>query len=290
MSDETMQRDAHVVEGGVLYVVATPIGNLRDLSPRARDVLEQADVLAAEDTRVLRKLGSAVGVGTGARLTSLHEHNERDRAGWIVRQLREGRSVGLFSDAGTPLVSDPGFPVVEAVAQAELPVVAVPGPSALLSALAVAGLPTDAFRFCGFLPRQRGKRQAALQALAAVDATLVFYEAQQRVRATMADLHATFGARPSAACCDLTKRGERVLRGWTRSARRWTRRPPPRRVGAGGGGASPPRRTRASPIRRTCSCRASRPGPGRARHPRCRRRDLRDRQEGDLPAGPRRSA
>jgi 16S rRNA (cytidine1402-2'-O)-methyltransferase len=206
------ESDAQVA-GGALYVVATPIGNLGDLTPRALNVLRQADVLAAEDTRVLRKLGSANGVGTGSRLTSLHDHNERSRTAWIVSQLHAGRSVGLFCDAGTPLVSDPGFFVVQAVAAAGLPVVPVPGASALLCALTLAALPTDSFRFCGFLPRQKGKRIAAVEALSSATATLVFYEAQQRVLAAIADMLVVFGDRPAAACCDLTKRGERVCRG-----------------------------------------------------------------------------
>ena len=198
---------------GTLYVVATPIGNLGDLTPRALTVLRHAEVLCAEDTRVLRKLASAHDIGTGPRLTSLHDHNERGRAPWVVRQLEAGRTVGLFSDAGTPLVSDPGLPVVQAAVEAGLPVVPVPGASAVLCALTLAGLPTDDFRFVGFLPRQSGKRSSAAQALAACPSTLVFYEAQQRVVACVADLAAALGDRPAAACCDLTKRGERVTRG-----------------------------------------------------------------------------
>ncbi len=201
------------LQAGTLYVVSTPIGNLGDLSPRALSVLRGAEILAAEDTRVLRKLASAFEIGSGARLTALHEHNERDRAAWVVQQLQAGRTVGLFSDAGTPLVSDPGFPVVAAAVAAGCPVVAVPGASALLCALAVAGLPTDAFRFCGFLPRVAGKRRAAVEALAAESGTLVFYEAQQRVLDTLDALLEGLGDRPVAACCDLTKRGERVMRG-----------------------------------------------------------------------------
>ena len=201
------------LEAGTLYVVATPIGNLGDLSPRALHVLRHADVLCAEDTRVLRKLASAHDIGTGPRLTSLHDHNERGRAPWVVRQLESGRTVGVFCDAGTPLVSDPGLPVVQAAIAADLPVVPVPGASALLCAVTLAGLPTDDFRFVGFLPRQSGKRRAAAQALAAAPSTLVFYEAQQRVVDCVADLAAVLGDRPAAACCDLTKRGERVSRG-----------------------------------------------------------------------------
>ncbi len=205
--------EASSLEPGCLYVVATPIGNLGDLTPRALNVLRHADVLAAEDTRVLRKLASAHGIGAGARLTPVHDHNERDRAPWLVRQLQAGRSVGLFSDAGTPLVSDPGFAVVRQVLEAGLTVVPVPGASALLCALVLAGLPTDDVRFCGFLPRQPGKRGAAVQALASATSTLVFYEAQQRVLATVGVLVELFGDRTAAVCCDLTKRGERALRG-----------------------------------------------------------------------------
>lgn len=205
--------EASSLEPGSLYVVATPIGNLGDLTPRALHVLRHADVLAAEDTRVLRKLASAHDLGAGARLTPVHDHNERSRAPWVVRQLQAGRTVGLFSDAGTPLVSDPGFAVVRCVLDAGLPVVPVPGASALLCALVLAGLPTDDFRFCGFLPRQRGKRVAAIEHLTDASPTLVFYEAQQRVVATVTDLAAGLGQRQAAACCDLTKRGERTYRG-----------------------------------------------------------------------------
>lgn len=205
--------EASPLEPGCLFVVATPIGNLGDLTPRALDVLRHADILAAEDTRVLRKLATAHGVGSGARLTPVHDHNERDRAPWLVQQLQAGRTVGLFSDAGTPLVSDPGFAVVRAVVEAGCRVVPVPGASALLCALVLSGLPTDDVRFCGFLPRQRGKRASAIAALADAPSTLVFYEAQQRVLATVADLAHALGDRPAAACCDLTKRGERAHRG-----------------------------------------------------------------------------
>ena len=205
--------EASSLEPGRLYVVATPIGNLGDLTPRALHVLRHADILAAEDTRVLRKLASAHDIGTGARLTPVHDHNERDRAPWLVRQLEAGRSVGLFSDAGTPLVSDPGFAVVRQVLEAGLVVVPVPGASALLCALVLAGLPTDDVRFCGFLPRQAGKREAAVQRLAEATSTLVFYEAQQRVLATLTSLGEVLGDRTAAACCDLTKRGERAVRG-----------------------------------------------------------------------------
>lgn len=199
------------VEPGTLYVVATPIGHLGDLTARAGEVLGGVDIVAAEDTRVTRKLLSHLGVG--ARLVSCHDHNEASRGPWIVARLEEGRSVALVSDAGTPLVSDPGFEVVRQVIAAGRPIVPIPGASAVLAALVVSGLPPDRFLFAGFLPRSKGKRRAAIEGLAEHPTTIVLYEAPQRVRDTLADLAAILGDRPVCAARSLTKRGEWVVRG-----------------------------------------------------------------------------
>jgi len=203
----------HAAAPGTLYVVATPIGHLGDLSARAADLLATVDVLAVEDTRVTRKLTSHLGVPAARRLTPLHDHNAARVVPGLVRRLEAGESVAIVCDAGTPLLSDPGAPLVEAAVNAGLPVVAVPGPSALLAALAIAGLPTAAFSFHGFLPSKTGKCASAIASLADRPETLVFYEAPQRLLATLGALQAGLGDRPAALCRDLTKQGESVFRG-----------------------------------------------------------------------------
>ncbi len=201
-------------EPGQLYVLATPIGNLGDLSRRVAAVLATADILAAEDTRVTRKLTSHLGVPGAARLTSCHDHNERHRAPWLVQQLQNGRSVALVSDAGTPLLSDPGLPVIQAALDAGIPVVPVPGPSALLPALVLSGLPTDRFSFQGFLPSKAKARRQRLQELVQRPETQVFYETSQRLLKALRDLVEVFGPRRQASLSrDLTKQGELSLRG-----------------------------------------------------------------------------
>jgi len=202
----------HAAEPGTLYVVATPIGHLGDLSARAADVLATADVLAVEDTRVTRKLTSHLGVPGARRLTPLHDHNAARVVPGLLRRLQGGESVAIVCDAGTPLLSDPGAPLVEAAVEADIAVVAIPGPSALLAALAVAGLPTAAFSFHGFLPPKAGKRGSALAHLADRPETLVFYEAPQRLLAVLDALQTALGDRPAALCRDLTKQGEAVFR------------------------------------------------------------------------------
>jgi 16S rRNA (cytidine1402-2'-O)-methyltransferase len=193
-----------VAAAGTLYVVATPIGNLGDVSVRAQETLAAVDVVAAEDTRHSGRLLAALGIQRP--MLSLHEHNEAARAAEIVGQLRDGRSIALVSDAGTPLVSDPGFRVVAAVRAAGLRVVPVPGACAAIAALSVAGLPTDRFCFEGFLPSRAAARRTRLQALAREPRTLVFYEAPHRVAETLADLVAAFGAeRPAVVARELTK-------------------------------------------------------------------------------------
>jgi 16S rRNA (cytidine1402-2'-O)-methyltransferase len=193
---------------GKLYVVATPIGNLDDLSPRARDALASADVIAAEDTRRAHLLLSRIGVDTP--VIAYHEHNEEQRAEALVARL-ERESVALISDAGTPLVSDPGFKLVKAARDAGFEVVAVPGPCAAIAALAVAGLPTDRFVFEGFLPRRDGARDERLVELRNEQRTLVLYEAVHRVAETLAALEASFGGeRKGAIARELTKTHEQV--------------------------------------------------------------------------------
>jgi len=194
-----------------LYVVATPIGNLGDLSPRARSILEAADWIAAEDTRVTRKLFSAGAPAPRGRMLALHAHNEHAQAERIVDLLRGGATVALVSDAGTPAISDPGSVVVRAVRLAGLPVFAVPGPNAAIAALSVSGLSPPAFMFCGFLPATRERRRAALEAVRQVPAALVFYESPHRVVESVADLCAVLGgARTLVIARELTKLFESV--------------------------------------------------------------------------------
>jgi 16S rRNA (cytidine1402-2'-O)-methyltransferase len=195
-----------------LYVVATPIGNLRDITIRALETLAAVDAVLCEDTRMSARLLDHYGI-KGRRI-ALHEHNERAKADDIVARIAAGQSFALISDAGTPLLSDPGFPLIRALAEAELPVFAIPGASALLSALVVAGLPTDAFAFHGFLPAKAGARANALKALADSRETLVFYESPRRLDDTIAAMALAFGPdRPAAVALELTKRFERVHRG-----------------------------------------------------------------------------
>lgn len=195
-----------------LYVVATPIGNLRDITIRALETLAAADVIFCEDTRTSAKLLEHFGIQTPRK--PLHEHNERERTAAIVADLARGACIALISDAGTPLLSDPGFPLVRAARQADLPVFTIPGASALLAALAVVGLPTDAFAFHGFLPSKAGARDHALEKLGACRQTLVFYESPRRLSDSLAAMAEAFGPdRGAAVALELTKRYERVQRG-----------------------------------------------------------------------------
>lgn len=194
-----------------LYVVATPIGNLKDITLRALETLAAADQILCEDTRHSATLLDHYGIRTPRR--SLHEHNERARAHEVVADIAAGKAIAQISDAGTPLLSDPGFPLVRAVREAGLPVYALPGPSALLAALASAGLPTDAFGFIGFLPTKSGARANALAALKSRTDTLVFYESPRRLGDTLSAMAEVFGERPAAVALELTKRFERVERG-----------------------------------------------------------------------------
>jgi 16S rRNA (cytidine1402-2'-O)-methyltransferase len=197
---------------GRLAVISTPIGNLSDLSPRARDELSSADLVAAEDTRRTGQLLTTLGFSRP--LVSLHEHNESERIDELLTRLRAGARIALVSDAGTPLLSDPGFELVRRVTREGIAVVAVPGPSAITAALSVAGLPTEKFSFEGFLPARLAERRARLAELAAERRTLVFFEAPHRIAETLEDLAAAFGAtRRAAIARELTKLHETVYRG-----------------------------------------------------------------------------
>jgi 16S rRNA (cytidine1402-2'-O)-methyltransferase len=199
--------DEAPVARSTLYVVATPIGNLADLTPRARDILGAVDLIAAEDTRHTRQLLQAFGLQTPT--FSLHEHNEAQRSEALVRELASGKAIALVSDAGTPLISDPGFNVVAAARQAGFAVVAIPGACAAIAALSVAGLPTDRFVFEGFLPAKAAARRERLQQLAAETRTLVFYEAPHRIEAVLSDMADALGASRAASISrELTKRFE----------------------------------------------------------------------------------
>ena len=196
-------------KAGVLYVVATPIGNLQDITRRALDILQSVSLVAAEDTRHSRKLLAHYGIGTP--MLALHEHNERTATAGLLRRLEAGADIALVSDAGTPLISDPGFHLVRTVRQAGLQVVPVPGPSALTAALSVAGLPTDRFSFEGFLPAKQAARQQRLLELKDTTVTLVFYESSHRILASLGDMRAVFGAaRDATLARELTKTYETI--------------------------------------------------------------------------------
>ncbi|HQY33230.1 16S rRNA (cytidine(1402)-2'-O)-methyltransferase [Actinotalea sp.] len=199
---------------GRIVLAATPIGNTADASARLRDLLASADVVAAEDTRRLAELTRRLGVQVTGRVVSHHEHNEAGRVAQLLDVVREGGTVLVVSDAGMPTVSDPGLPLVRAAVEAGLPVTTAPGPSAVLAALALAGLPTDRFTFEGFAPRKGGERDRVLAALAAERRTMVFFEAPHRLGETLAAMVRAFGAqRPAAVCRELTKTYEEVVRG-----------------------------------------------------------------------------
>jgi 16S rRNA (cytidine1402-2'-O)-methyltransferase len=211
---------------GTLYVVATPIGNLEDLSFRALRVLREVGVIACEDTRHTRLLLQRHGIVTP--LVSYHEHNEAARTPELLRRLQTGVSIALVSDAGTPLLSDPGYTLIRQAIASGVTVVPIPGPSAITAALSVAGLPTDRFVFLGFLPRKSAERRRALSAVAALPWTLVVFEAPQRVVATLRDLQGTLGDRPVALVRELTKRFEEVRRGTVAEVLNQVQETPPR--------------------------------------------------------------
>jgi 16S rRNA (cytidine1402-2'-O)-methyltransferase len=194
-----------------LHLVATPIGNLGDITLRALETLASVDAIACEDTRITRRLTERYGIA--AELTPYHEHNAATARPKILARLSEGASIALVSDAGTPLISDPGFKLVREACAAGHAVTALPGPSSVLTALSVAGLPTDRFFFEGFLPAKEGARRARLSELARIEATLVLFESGNRVQQTLVDLANIMGAREAAICRELTKLHEEVTRG-----------------------------------------------------------------------------
>jgi 16S rRNA (cytidine1402-2'-O)-methyltransferase len=196
---------------GGLYLVATPIGNLGDITLRALETLAAVDFIACEDTRITRRLTERYGIS--AQLKAYHEHNAAEMRPKILELLAQGAAIALVSDAGTPLISDPGFKLVREACAAGLSVVALPGPSSVLAALSVAALPTDRFFFEGFLPSKAAARRARLRELAHLDATLVLFESGSRVQDTLTDLAAIMGARDAAICREMTKLHEEISRG-----------------------------------------------------------------------------
>jgi 16S rRNA (cytidine1402-2'-O)-methyltransferase len=196
---------------GTLYLVATPIGNLDDITYRAIKVLGEVNLIACEDTRHTRKLLTHYGIST--RTISYHEHNERERAAELVKRLNAGESVAVVSDAGTPGISDPGFRLVQLAIENEIRVVPVPGASAMVNAIIASGLSTDGFLFGGFLPSRSGARRTRLESLATIPATLIFYEAPHRLASTLADAAEVLGNRQAAVARELTKLHEEIVRG-----------------------------------------------------------------------------
>jgi 16S rRNA (cytidine1402-2'-O)-methyltransferase len=196
---------------GTLFIVATPIGNLEDITQRALRVLREVDLIACEDTRRTRVLLNHFGIK--AKTISYHEHNERERAAELCRLLESGKNVAVVSDAGTPLISDPGFRIVRVAIERDIPVVPIPGPTAFAAALAASGLACDRFLFAGFLPARTSARRAKLEELRAIPATLVFYEAPHRIAATLRDALNVLGDRSAAVARELTKLHEEFARG-----------------------------------------------------------------------------
>jgi 16S rRNA (cytidine1402-2'-O)-methyltransferase len=196
---------------GTLYLVATPIGNLEDVTRRALRVLAEADVVACEDTRHTRRLLEHFGIG--ARTVSYHEHNERERAEELARLIEGGASVALVSDAGTPGINDPGYRLVRACAERGLRVVPIPGPAAFVAALTASGLPTDEFYFGGFLPARTHARRQRLEAVQSLRATLVFYETPHRIAQALSDAREVLGEREAVVARELTKLHEEIVRG-----------------------------------------------------------------------------
>ena len=198
---------------GTLTIVATPIGNLGDFTPRAAAALAGADVIACEDTRTTRKLLRLTGTTSTARMVPYHDHNGAEMRPWLLEQLEAGRRVALVSDAGTPLVSDPGYKLVAACRDAGITVVAVPGASAVLAALTVSGLPSDRFMFAGFLPAAEGARRSQITELAELTATTIWFETPARIARSLTDMADILGPRDAVIARELTKLHEEILRG-----------------------------------------------------------------------------
>jgi 16S rRNA (cytidine1402-2'-O)-methyltransferase len=196
---------------GTLYLVATPIGNLADITHRALQILNDVDLIACEDTRHTHKLLNHYGLST--KTISYHEHNEQKRATELIDRLKQGTNIAVVSDAGTPSISDPGFRLVRAAIENDITIVPIPGPSALITALIAAGLPTDEFFFAGFLPARANARRARLSELQSVPGTLIFYEAPHRLAQTLKDAYEILGEREAVVARELTKLHEEIRRG-----------------------------------------------------------------------------
>ncbi len=196
---------------GTLYIVATPLGNLEDMTYRAVRILSGADCIAAEDTRHSKRLLNHYGIGTPC--ISCHEHNETQRAPQLIDRLLKGETIALITDAGTPCVSDPGYVLVKAAAAQGIPVIPVPGCSAAIAGISVSGLPTDRFTFFGFLPRKQGQLRKTLEELKTEKATQIFYESPRRIANVVGEIQAVFGDRPACLAREITKRHEEYIRG-----------------------------------------------------------------------------
>lgn len=200
------------VAGPRLIIIPTPIGNLEDLTPRARRALEEVDVLACEDTRHTRTLYEALGLKSPARILSYHEHNEKEASGGLIKLIQEGKTVGLCSDAGMPLVSDPGYRLVRAAADAGITIEVLPGPSAAINALVASGLPPSSFIFKGFAPKKPGARKRMIEEDKASSHTQIFYESPHRIGQLLQECLELLGDREAAVCAELTKKFERIDR------------------------------------------------------------------------------
>lgn len=208
---EYREKEKNEIEGGMLYLVATPIGNLADLSERAVKVLSEVNFIAAEDTRNSRRLLTAIGISKP--MVSYHDHNRRERGEEIAVRLKSGESCALITDAGTPGISDPGEDMVALCAEEDIPVTLIPGPCAAINALVLSGLPTGKFVFEGFLPAKTGERKAVLQSMVSEKKTVIFHEAPHKLRATLADMCEILGAeRRVSLCRELTKLNEEIIR------------------------------------------------------------------------------
>ncbi len=210
-SDDARPDDVVSAGSGVLYVVATPIGNLRDITIRAIEVLQKADFIAAEDTRHTGHLLKFHGIS--GRLVSLHEHNEKEKATRLIERMERGQSVALVSDAGTPSVSDPGYRLISAAIDRSIRVVPIPGPSAAVTALSASGLPTDTFVFIGFLPKKKIKRADALKAIVGENRTIILYESPRRIISLLEEIIIILGNRRGVLAREMTKTHEEFIRG-----------------------------------------------------------------------------